>query len=194
MNVIFRRTGERRYSVTVEVVGREPQTLDPAPGFDTHIPHDLVHYIVEAELGLQAGVFGRAANGGGTFIPAQADDRTPRARARARRKQLSREASLDKADARGRQEMANSERLAAVSDLYWRRRDGQVPDPSRVAPSSSLSANDARRVDRIVARLTAVAPLWNRLPIGGALAFTWPSTVAKFRAEEGQQGRSERAG
>lgn len=61
MQVIFRRIGERRYAVIVEVPGEAAQTMSPAPGFDQHIPHDLVHYVVEAELGLEAGVFGRAA-------------------------------------------------------------------------------------------------------------------------------------
>jgi len=180
MNVIFRRTGERRYSVTVEAVDKRPQTMDPAPGFDPYIPHDLVHYVVEAELGLTSGVFGRAANGGGTFIPSGGGPthQSPRERARARRKQLHREASLRGADERGQRDLVNSERLAAVSDLFWRRHQGQVPDPSRPAPDCSLSADDAKRVDRIVARLAALAPLWNQLPVGGELAFIWPSTTA----------------
>jgi hypothetical protein len=182
MNVIFRRTGERRYSVTVEVRDRPTQTMDPAPGFDPHIPHDLVHYVVEAELGLTSGVFGRAAKGAGTFIPAGSSDQSPRERARARRKQLHREASLADTDAKGQRDMLNSERLAAVSDLVWRRRQGQTPDASRPAPDCSLSSEDAGRVERIVARLAALAPLWNRLPIGGELAFVWPSTVAKTQA------------
>ena len=185
MDVIFRRTGERRYSVTVEVAGQAPQTMDPAPGFDPHIPHDLVHYLVEAELGLTSGVFGRAANGGGTFIPmgVQANHQSPRERARARRKQLHREASLGNADEKGRRDMVNSERLAAVSDLLWRRSQGQVRDPSRPTPAGLLSPDDAERADRIVARLTELAPLWNQLPIGGELVFVWPSTKASTRGE-----------
>lgn len=179
MNVIFRRTGARRYAVVVEVAGQQPQVMDPAPGFDDHIPHDLVHYVVEAELGLTSGVFGRAASGGGTFIRAGASNQRPRERARARRKQLRQEASLRNADERGRRDMIHSERLAAVSDLFWRRRHGQAPDPSRPLPESSLSADDARRVDRVVARLEELAPTWNRLPVGGELAFAWPSVVAR---------------
>jgi hypothetical protein len=193
MNVIFRRTGERRYSVTVEVAGQAPQTMDPAPGFDPHIPHDLVHYLVEAELGLTSGVFGRAASGGGTFIPTgvQSNRQSPRERARARRKQLRREASLGAADEKRRLDMVNSERLAAVSDLFWRRRQGQVPDPSRPAPDCSLSPDDTKRVERIVARLAALAPSWNRLPIGDELVFVWPSTEASTR---GDRARTEPAG
>lgn len=71
MRVIFRRTGARRYAVVVEMPGEATQTMNPAPGFDENIPHDLVHYVVEAALGLDAGVFGRAARGGGTFYAAE---------------------------------------------------------------------------------------------------------------------------
>ena len=179
MDVIFRRTGERRYAVVVEVAGKQPQVMDPAPGFDDRIPHDLVHYVVEAELGLTSGVFGRAASGGGTFISAALSDRSPRERARERRKQLRREASLRNTDETKQHDMITSERLAAVCDLIWRRRQGQRPDASRPAPRESLSGEDTRRVERVVVRLEELAPLCNQLPVGGELAFTWPSVVPK---------------
>lgn len=179
MDVIFRRTGERRYAVVLEVAGREPQVMDPAPGFDPYIPHDLVHYVVEAELGFSAGVFGRAAKGGGTFTPAMTGQQSSRERARARRRQMRREASLRNVDDAKQQDMVHSERLAALCDVMWRRRQGQRPDPLRVAPQTSLSDDDARRVARVVARLEELAPLWNQLPVGGALVFTWPSLVPR---------------
>ncbi|WP_441289667.1 hypothetical protein ACSRUE_02830 [Sorangium sp. KYC3313] len=179
MDVIFRRTGERRYAVVVEAAGKQPQVMDPAPGFDDHIPHDLVHYVVEAELGLTSGVFGRAASGGGTFISAALGGSSPRERARERRKQLRRETSLRNADEGGQHDMVTSERLAGVCDLIWRRRQGQRPDASRPAPRESLSGEDARRVDRVVVRLEELARLWNQLPVGGELAFTWPSVVPR---------------
>lgn len=179
MDVIFRRTGERRYAVVVEVAGKQPQVMDPAPGFDDSIPHDLVHYVVEAELGLTSGVFGRAAGGGGTFISAEAGDKNPRERARERRKQLRREASLRNADEARQHDMVTSERLAAVCDLMWRRRQGQRPDASRPAPRESLSSEDAQRVARVVARLDELAPLWSQLPVGAELAFSWPSVVPR---------------
>ena len=46
MDVIFRRTGERRYAVVLSIAVLAPQVMDPAPGFDPHIPPDLVHYVV----------------------------------------------------------------------------------------------------------------------------------------------------
>ena len=173
MRVIFRRMGERRYAVVVELPGETAQTMNPAPGFDDHIPHDLVHYVVEAELGLEAGVFGRAARGGGTFYTAETAANR-REGARRRRKQERREQALRRERAHEEQ-LDTSERLAALCDVAWRRRHGQRPNPAFRTPPSPGSAIDAARVGRIVSRLDQLAPLWNRLPVGGELALTWPS-------------------
>jgi len=176
MQVIFRRTGERRYAVVVAVPGKPIQTMSPAPGFDPHIPHDLVHYVVEAELGLEVGVFGRAARGAGTFYAAgPAID--AREQARLRRKQARRERSLRRERAHEEQ-LETSERLAALCDVAWRRRHGQRAAPTHAEPSSSISAVDTARVERVVARLDRLAPLWHQLQVGGELAFTWPSMDA----------------
>ena len=173
MQVSFRRTGERRYAVIVVVPGAAPLTMSPAPGFDQNIPHDLVHYVVEAELGLDAGVFGRASRGGGTFYAAETASNA-RERARNRRKQARREQSLHRERANEVQ-LETSERLAAVCDVAWRRRHGQRPAPGFIPPLSPVSAVDSARIERVVSRLDQLAPLWSQLPVGGDLAFTWPS-------------------
>jgi hypothetical protein len=174
MQVWFRRTGERRYAVIVRVPGLPEQGLDPAPGYDDHIPHDLVHYVVEAELGLEAGVYGRAARGGGTFIRAAHADMSVRDRARQRRKQQRLERSLGiRAD--NRLELLSSERLAGICDVHWRRRHGQRADPGR-SFQDDLSIEDRARVARVLDRLDRLAPLWSGLPVDGAIGFHWPST------------------
>src|SRR5690606_20784729 len=125
----------------------------------------------EAELGLTLGVFGRAAKGGGGFVPL-GSDASGRERARRRRRQLRRESSLGRVDRDKQDDMVTSERLAAVCDLFWRRRQGQQPDASRPAPSDRLSAEDRERVERVVQRLDALAPLWSKLsPGGGSCSF-----------------------
>jgi hypothetical protein len=180
MRVIFRRSGERRYAVVVEVPGSAAQTMNPAPGFDEHIPHDLVHYVVEAELGLEAGVFGRAARGAGTFYATETASNS-REQARRRRKQARREQALGREHAH-QEQLDTSERLAALCDVAWRRRHGQRPDPALERPSSAISALDVARVERVVARLDQLAPLWNQLPVGGELTLTWPSLSAHLRS------------
>jgi hypothetical protein len=134
VNVAFKRTGAHRYAVMVTVPGQPTRAADPAPGFDENIPHDLVHYVVEAELRLTNGVYGRAARGAGAFIATAEQDRSPRERARQQRKQRRRERSLQAHDAQAAAEMATSERMAALSDVAWRRKAGHTADAQRAAP------------------------------------------------------------
>ena len=182
LNVIFRRTGPRRYAVIVEPLAGTPQAMDPAPGYDDDIPHDLVHYAVEAELGLDHGVFGRAAKGGGTFTPEPRGG--ARELARRRRKQHRREERLAGADGATSKDMVTSERLAALVDLAWRRRHGQRPEASRLSPTGPLTPGDEARIEACVAQLDALASQWRALPVGGELVLPWPrhgSRVTKER-------------
>lgn len=171
MDVRFERTGERRYATVVILPGRHPRRMDPAPGYDEHIPHDLVHYLAEAELGLTSGVFGRAAAGGGSFFETVEMPGDRRRRAREQRRLKKREASLNKAD---HGDMARSEYMAGLCDIAWRRRAGaSAPEWAR---RTQIPAGDAAVVDRVLDRLDEVVPLWHELPVGGALTFTWPGT------------------
>jgi hypothetical protein len=172
VHVSFKRTGTRRYAVIVTVPGEPTRAANPAPGYDDDIPHDLVHYVVEAELGLANGVYGRAARGAGTFIATGERDIGPRQRARQQRKQSRREHALRSRGGSPAVEMATSERFSALSDVAWRRKAGQRPAARYVAPV--LRLEDSKSVERIVARLDVLAPLWRALPVGDTLVFDWP--------------------
>ena len=76
-------------------------------------------------------------------------------------------------------EMEKSERIAGVCDLAWRRKHGQRPDLGRPAPE--LQAEDAADVERVVARLDAIAPLWRELVVDGELVFEWPAVTPSRR-------------
>jgi hypothetical protein len=69
MILIFRRTGQRGYAVEAKRQSFPDLEMNPAPGYDALMPHDLMHLVVEAQLGLTRGVFGQLAAGGdaGTF-------------------------------------------------------------------------------------------------------------------------------
>ena len=152
MEITFRRTGERRYAVVAEPEGHPPVTMDPAPGFDPRLPHDLVHYAVEREHGIALGVFGQLAAGGNlrTF---RRLDATPDRRLRRRGERLARE-HLG--------ELARSERLAAEALRAWVR--GPRPHPDE-------------RLERVCARLDELSAGWRALGIGGELTLTWPGTA-----------------
>jgi hypothetical protein len=75
--------------------------------------------------------------------------------------------------------MVESERLALLGDVTWRRKHGQHPDPGRRPPV--VPADDAADVERVVARLDAVAPLWRALQVKGEVVFAWPSVSPRQR-------------
>jgi len=81
MEVTFTKAAGRRYVMTV-VRERGPR-LAPrqGPGYDDHVPHDAVHFLVEAEARLSSGVFGQIAAGhNNIFWPA--DPKAQRRQAR----------------------------------------------------------------------------------------------------------------
>ncbi|WP_372341523.1 hypothetical protein [Nocardia sp. CC216A] len=175
MEVMFKRTGQRRYATVVTDAAHGARELDPAPGYHDDVPHDLAHYLVECELGLTAGVFGRAARGGGAFRPVSTGAQDARAARRHSRKQRQREDRLRLTDHDGDNEMNLSERLAGLCLVYWaRRHDPTARRPSWAAAEAELDDSHRAALERIVDRLDVLAPRWRALRVGDAIGFTWP--------------------
>ena len=77
MKVTFVRKGERRYGLEVHR-DRYPDLWCGTIGYDDWLPHDLLHFVAEAEFGLDGAVFGDLAAGGNarifqSFDPQQTD-------------------------------------------------------------------------------------------------------------------------
>ena len=199
MEIAFRRTGPRRYAVEIRRSGLPDVAMDPAPGYDPLVPHDLAHFVVESELGLRCGIFGQAALGGhaGTFVREGATGEPTREASRRRRRTDRRSATLLRA---GHRESAASERATYVCLHDWLARSA---DPARrrraaeMAPwlehvRSTQSPAERRALDeavlaRIRARFDELSARWAALPIGGALRVEWPEPG-------GRAGRGSRAG
>ena len=157
MIVVFRRTGQRRYAIEAQRPGFPPVVMNPAPGYDQFLPHDMMHLVVEAQLGLTLGVFGQLAQGGdaGTFhLPLQ-QDKSARETARARTRIKARGVKLLK---EGRDESARSERATYICWYEWLAR--AVDERSgwiaylRVDPRLDALHGDAR-YDRLFAERRA---------------------------------------
>ncbi|WP_460308570.1 hypothetical protein [Actinocorallia aurea] len=174
MDVTFRRTGERRYAVVAEPPGLPAQKMDPAPGYDDRIPHDAVHYLIEAELGLVGGLYGRIARGGGGMPAAVQDGEDARARRRAIRRRKRKESALRAEDHASGGEMGLSEELADAVDLAWRRSRG-ARRPEWAAPRG-IDPEVEALVRRVLPALDAFAERWAALPVGGSVTFRWPAT------------------
>lgn len=90
MKVSFTKTGERRYAVRVSRE-RYPDLWCGSIGYDDWLPHDVLHFVAEAEFGLDGGIFGDLAAGGNAriFMPVDRDQiRKTKRKERIRRTRL----------------------------------------------------------------------------------------------------------
>jgi hypothetical protein len=172
MRVTFTKGPGRRYVMTV-MRERGPE-LAPrqGPGYDDYLPHDAVHFLVEAESRLAAGVFGQIAAGrNNLFWPADPAARRRQARKERKRKLKPRDGELA--------DVARSEALASVCQRLWELRAGhrrELPDWFSRVPPGTL---ESPLVERILARLDEFAAQWHSLPGGGSVTLTWPVSVPR---------------
>jgi len=185
MKVHFIRSGERRYGMRIERADAPVLVMDPAPGFDPDLPHDMVHFVVEAVLGIGTGVFGQIAAGGdaGSFHVEAGGALSAKERQRAARKQIAKGMKLIKNQGR---EGELSELAAFLFDIAWR--SGQRPDSAAQRAAigeaertrASLSADERARIDaarpRVFEDFERLSKAWRALSVGDALTFEWPST------------------
>jgi hypothetical protein len=118
VKVTFRKTGARRYAVEVSR-DRHPDLWCDSIGYDDRLPHDLLHFVAEAEYGLDGAIFGDLAAGGNARL-FQPEDRELVAKMW-RRQRIRRTRLPD-----GRR----SEQLARELDRGWRKRT-LTPDLQR---------------------------------------------------------------
>jgi hypothetical protein len=166
MIVTFTRTAERRYRVSVEGRGIASAYMEPAPGYDSRLPHDMAHFVVENELGIAWGVFGQLAEGGnaGTFRPI---GERPRARVAKRGKRLARVHHND---------AMLSERLVGIACRIW---NNGAPQAEPVATTEGVTADDMRRVCRA---FDAVSAVWSKLGVGESMTLAWRGAAAHAAA------------
>jgi hypothetical protein len=186
MILVFQRTGQRRYAIEAQRPGRPAVVMDPAPGYDRFIPHDMMHLVVEAQLGLNRGVFGQLAAGGdaGTFhVPINSGDNT-RKLARVRRHVKGKGQKLLK---EGRDDCARSERATYICWYEWLARSSspdriklsqtmakQAKQVRDVAPDAELPMLTEKKLDEICQHLDELSSHWSSLEVGQSIAVRWP--------------------
>ena len=170
MDVEFRRIGDRRYAVIVILSGRPTLEMNPAPGYDVRLPHDLLHFVVERELGIRHGIFGQLAAGGtaGTFRPIPTSAAPGRKGARQRRALARRGEKLLQ---QGRADSLESEHAADTCLRAW-----TAHTAGREYTARQDSPYSALELARVCAALDEVGCAWLKLPVGQALTLHWPDT------------------
>jgi hypothetical protein len=187
MDVTFTKMAGRRYLMTV-IRERGPRLAPrPGPGYDDYLPHDAVHFIVEAEARLSGGVFGRIAAGHSNIFSA-ADPGL--LRHQARREAKRRPSAAERAD------MARSEELASMCLPLWELRAGHRRELpawfASLAPESLEAAAPLR--ERILARLDEFAAGWHALPVGRGITLSWPLGDHGRHPGQRVRQRQDRAG
>ena len=180
MLVHFRKCSQRHYRVLVERERGPAVHVEPAPGYDDFLPHDLVHFVAEAEWELDDAVFGQLAAGEdpGLFLPVdqQLVDGWVRSRKLRKKRQT---------------EGGRSEAIAAVLDAAWRARTGRAQLPeywdlllagAQVAPEKLAVALDC--VDGLARR-------WHELQVGASLTLEWPRSEGRRPHRQTAKRRSE---
>jgi anaerobic selenocysteine-containing dehydrogenase len=160
MNVTFTRTAERRYRVSVEGPGVVSSWMEPAPGYDARLPHDMAHFVVENELSISGGVFGQLAEGGHarTFHPI----------AEQASRKLARRGN--RIAAANRDDAILSEKVVYLACRAWNN------DLSELSPVEGVSAEEIRRVCREFDRVSAV---WSKLAVGESMTLVWRGSAGR---------------
>lgn len=186
MTLVFRRTGQRRYAVEAQRPGLPALEMNPAPGYDPLMPHDMMHLVVEAQLGLMHGIFGQLAAGGtaGTFHLATKSDEGSRKTARAERRVRARGKNLLKD---GRDDCEQSERATFICWHEWLARSSsreqrkqseamaqQAKEVRNTGGATELRTLNQRKLDEICKHLDELSAQWSSLKVGESMAVAWP--------------------
>ena len=184
MILVFRRTGQRRYAVEAQRPRFPDIVMNPAPGYDPLMPHDLMHLVVEAQLGLSQGIFAQLAAGGnaGTFQLSVKSDKSSRDVARARRrvttrgKRLLREAQDDLAQSEQATYICWHEWLARSSSNERRKVSSAMAQQAQSVrdDAAELRALNPTRLNEICKHLDHLSSHWSRLRVGESMAVRWP--------------------
>jgi hypothetical protein len=197
MILIFKRTGQRRYAIEAKRKTFPDVEMNPAPGYDKWMPHDLLHLVVEAQLGLTRGIFGQLAAGGsaGTFHPSFKPQETPRAATRVRRRLKARGKTLLQ---HGWDESTQSERATYICWYEWltrahsserrttaRAMAQQARQIRDVAPAKELRALSDKKLEEICRHLDELSSHWSSLEIGESMTVRWPDlAVSTIKSQE----------
>ena len=185
MKVEFQKTGEKRYAVKIRRDNLPDLEMNPAPGFDALMPHDLTHFIVELELGLQNAIFGQVASNrnAGNFTSKPSESSNTREDSRVRRKESKQRKKAVKANL---DEYLQSERATVVCLSDWlshstdeklRARAAEIKDSAQ-SVLGQMSKSERQKLDQaklaeIRARMDEFSRRWSALKVNESMTLDW---------------------
>ena len=185
MKVEFLRTGERMYAIKILRDNLPDLEMNPAPGFDVLMPHDMGHLIVEQVLQIKRGIFGQIANGGtaGSFRTPQNESAHSKNDSRQRRKNKQKGEKLVKQNL---DDLAKSERAAYICWQHWishssdKKLKLKAAEMKETADSIFSQMSDAERdiytkenLAKVRLRMDEISEEWQQLKVGETMIVVW---------------------
>ena len=183
MKVEFRKIAERRYAVKILRDGLPVVEMNPAPGFDELMPHDLCHLIVEQVLGIENAIFGQTAQGSGTFRIQPSENSNTRNDSRRRRKaiQKGKKSVKEHLDDYARSERATfvcwQNWLSKSSDAALKRRAAEMQATAdsifSQMPASERALYTSENLEKVGLRMSELSRRWQSLKPGESMTVDW---------------------
>ena len=185
MKVEFHRTGERMYAIKILRDNLPDLEMNPAPGFDVLMPHDLCHFIVEQVLQIKQGIFGQITKGGtaGSFRTLQNESAYSKNDSRQRRKNRQKGEKLVKQNL---DDLARSERATYICWQDW---ISHSSDEKLKLKAAEMKENvvsifaqldgaeraiyTKERLAKVRLRMDQLSQEWRHLKIGEAISVDW---------------------
>jgi hypothetical protein len=169
MKVTFEKTNQRRYLVHIQR-DRAPALWTYGPGYDDELPHDLLHFVAEAELGLDGAIFGDVAAGGNakSFQPVDKALVAKMWRQKRMRRYVLPEGT-------------RSERLAGLLEDARKAHRMRRPLPADWNDRLAAAGVGDAEVQALVPKLEDLARQWRKLPPGGRITLEWPRPEGRKR-------------
>ena len=185
MRVEFCKTGERRYAV--KILRRDSPILEmnPAPGFDELMPHDLCHLIVEQVLHIENAIFGQVAKDGNSLSfrdrPSETSNTKNDSRQRRKAKQKGKNAVKQH-----QEDYAKSERatyvcwqnwLSKSSDAQLKRRAEEMKETAEnifnQMSASERAIYTEENLEKVSRRMSELSRQWQSLKTGESMIVAW---------------------
>jgi hypothetical protein len=168
VRVTFRKTHRRGYAVDISREQAEDLTMNPAPGYDDLLPHDLVHLLVELHWGLRDGIYGDVAAGGNAGTFRLSEDRPDRETVR----EWSRKARRSRVRKSGA-DMNRSEHLASVLLSRWNAARHGTPLPEWYDRNVAASGATEPEIVAALGKAEELSARWQRVQIGHGVSVDW---------------------
>lgn len=185
MKVEFSKTAERRYAIKIFREGLPVLEMNPAPGFDDLMPHDMCHLIVEQVLNIENAIFAQLAGNGtaGTFRNAPSESGNTKNDSRQRRKDAKKGKQMVKDNL---EDYAKSERATYVCWQNWLENSPDSEFKKRAEEMkknaettfNQMSADEKliytkENFEKVRARMTELSEKWQNLKIGESMNVSW---------------------